>query len=88
MRDDDDRYPGAILAAGGAGTIHGLTVRQRDRFVREAWRQGLRLLPAGPAGETGRVRVHLLADALAREVEHLALLLDRTFTVLERAGGQ
>jgi 4-aminobutyrate aminotransferase-like enzyme len=83
-----ERYPGAILAAGGAGTIHGLTVRQRDRFVREAWRQGLRLLPAGPAGDTGRVRVHLLADALAREVEHLALLLDRTFKALERTAGE
>jgi 4-aminobutyrate aminotransferase-like enzyme len=77
-----ERYPDLLLDHSGLGLMHGITVRRRDELVAEAWRRGLKLLGCGLAGETARVRLLFLADALAKEIDDFALALEATLQAL------
>jgi 4-aminobutyrate aminotransferase-like enzyme len=76
------KYPEILVEHSGIGLMHGISVRRRDELVAEAWRRGLKLLGCGLPGETSRVRVLFLADALAKEIEDFAAALDATLAAL------
>lgn len=79
-----ERYPDLLLEHGGLGLMHGLTVRRREELIAEAWRHGLKMLGCGVAGETARVRVLFLADAIAKEVEDFAGALESALEAVRR----
>jgi hypothetical protein len=58
-------------------------VRRRDDVVEAAWRRGLKVLGCGLAGEVAPVRLVLLADTLAREVDELERVLDLVLSDVE-----
>lgn len=78
------KYPEILLDHSGIGLMHGITVRRREELIAEAWRRGLKLLGCGLPGETARVRVLFLADALAKEVEDFAGALDATLAAMSK----
>lgn len=77
------KHPGVLSEPDGAGCMWGLTAIDRDVFVREAWRQGAKLIGAGGAVRPGRFRIILPADVLTREVDDVVDVLDRTCRALE-----
>lgn len=76
-------HPDVLSEPDGAGCMWGLTALDRDRFVREAWRQGAKLLGAGAPTMPGRFRIILPADVLTKEVDDVIVVLDRTCRALE-----
>ncbi len=79
-----ERHPDLLVAHSGIGLMHGITVRRRDEVVAEAWRRGLKLLGCGLPGETARVRVLFLADAIAKEIDDFAATLDAVLATLSK----
>ncbi len=78
-------HPDVLSEPDGAGCLWGLTVADRDLFIREAWHQGAKLLGAGDAAKPGRIRLILPADVLTREVDDVIDVLGRTCLALEGA---
>jgi 4-aminobutyrate aminotransferase-like enzyme len=79
------RHPRFVAGHRGYGLMRALLVRERPRVIQTAWKQGLKLLGCGLGGEVASIRLILLADTLAREVDELVGVLDRTFRVLEKS---
>ena len=63
----------------------GFTVPDRDPFIREAWRQGAKLLGAGASSSPGRIRLILPADVLTKEIDDVINTLARTCVEIEAA---
>jgi 4-aminobutyrate aminotransferase-like enzyme len=79
-----ERYPDILVAHSGVGLMHGITLRRRDEVVSEAWRRGLKLLGCGLPGETARVRILFLADAIAKEIEDFAATFGEVLAALSQ----
>jgi 4-aminobutyrate aminotransferase-like enzyme len=80
-----DRHPKVVAGHRGLGLLRAVLVRRRDDVVAAAWRRGLKLLGCGWSGEVAPIRLVLLADTLAREVDELERLLDLAFADVQRA---
>jgi 4-aminobutyrate aminotransferase-like enzyme len=64
-----EAHPQVLTGFSGLGCMFGLTVRRRDQLIPKAWKRGLKLLGAGPAGDESRVRLLFLADVLTKEID-------------------
>lgn len=76
------RHPRFLVGHRGMGLMQAMLVRERSRVVAAAWQQGVKLLGCGLPGEVAAVRLLLLADTTAREVDQLLAALDKTFASL------
>jgi 4-aminobutyrate aminotransferase-like enzyme len=71
-----EKHKDLIVGINGRGLMNGLEVRRRADVARVGWRRGLKLLGAGVAGETAKIRVLHLADATTKEIEDFAKCLE------------
>jgi 4-aminobutyrate aminotransferase-like enzyme len=78
------RHPETIVGIDGRGVMNGLEVRKRDAVIRVAWNRGLKLLGAGLAKETAKIRLLCLADVTTKEIEDFARTLDDVCAAVER----
>ena len=79
-----ERHPHVLVGQRGTGLMRAILVKDRPRVVRTAWEHGLKLLGCGWPGDVAPIRLLLLADTLAREVDELVGVLDRVFTAMKR----
>lgn len=70
-----ERHPGKISDIAGRGVMYGFSVPDREAFVMDAWKKGLKLLGCGP-DSGGRIRVLFLADVLTKEIDDFVDGLD------------
>jgi 4-aminobutyrate aminotransferase-like enzyme len=78
-----ERHPETIRDARGLGGMWGFTVRDRDLVCASAREIGLKLLTCGVTEEWSSIRALFLADALTKEVNCFARLLDYTLLCVE-----
>jgi 4-aminobutyrate aminotransferase len=85
LDDLHSRHPDVFFGAEGVGLMQSLKVADRAKFLSTAWKYGLKFLSAGLLDENGngKVRLLMLADTLATEVEDLVVNLDNVFTAME-----
>jgi 4-aminobutyrate aminotransferase-like enzyme len=74
-----ERHPGVLVGHRGVGLMRAMVVRDRAAVIRTGWENGVKLLGCGWGGETSAIRLLMLADTLAREVDELIGVLDRVF---------
>jgi 4-aminobutyrate aminotransferase-like enzyme len=79
-----ERHPKTFVGHRGFGVMRGLLVRRRADVIRAGWQNGLKLLGCGWAREVSAIRLLMLADTLAREVDEFLDAFDRTLTAVER----
>jgi 4-aminobutyrate aminotransferase-like enzyme len=80
-----ERHPGLVAGHRGLGLMRALVVRRRSDVVRTGWSKGVKLLGCGLPGDVAAIRLLLLADTLAREVDELLRVLDATLTAVSRS---
>jgi len=76
------RHPKILAGHRGMGLMRALLVKDRKRVIDTAWQHGLKLLGCGWSAEVAPVRILMMADTLAREVDELIATLDRTFKTM------
>ena len=77
-----EKHPHVLTGHRGRGLMRALLVKDRQRVVHTAWEHGLKLLGCGLTGEVAPIRILMLADTLAREVDELLGTLDRVFKAM------
>ncbi len=77
-----ERHPRVLAGERGRGLMRAILVRDRSRVIDAAWRHGLKLLGCGFPAEVAPIRLLLLADSTAREIDELLRVLDETFASL------
>jgi 4-aminobutyrate aminotransferase-like enzyme len=80
-----ERHPKVLVGHRGVGLLRAILVRRRPDVIRAAWRRGLKLLGCGWLTEVAPIRLILLADTLAREVDELLRVLDLALGDVEKA---
>lgn len=75
-------YPSILAGHRGLGVMRALLVRRRDEVEKLAWQKGLKLLGCGWNAEVAPIRILMLADTLASEVDELLRVLDEVFAEL------
>ena len=78
-----EKHPHHLVGHRGVGLMQAMLVRDRPRVVATAWKHGLKLLGCGWGGDVAPIRLLLLADTTAREVDELLRVLDATFSALD-----
>lgn len=83
LRRLEERHPALVTGHDVRGLLVGLSVRRRADIIRVGWQRGAKLLGCGLSGETSRLRILFLADAVAREIDEALRVLDAVLTEVE-----
>ncbi len=78
-----ERHPHVMVGERGRGLMRAMLVKDRDEVVRRGWEQGIKLLGCGWSGEVAPIRLLMLADTLAREVDEVLGIMDRVFASMK-----
>ncbi|MBI3723349.1 aminotransferase class III-fold pyridoxal phosphate-dependent enzyme [bacterium] len=78
------KHKDIIVSIQGRGVMNSLEVKRRADVCRVGWRRGLKMLGAGVAGETARIRLLHMADATTKEIEDFAKALEDVCYGVER----
>ena len=78
-----ERHPHVMVGERGRGLMRAMLVRNRDEVVHKGWEHGIKLLGCGWSGEVAPIRLLMLADTLAREVDELLGIMDRVFASMK-----
>ncbi len=77
-----EQHPHVLMGHRGLGLMRAILVKDRTRVVETAWQHGLKLLGCGWSAEVAPIRILMMADTLAREVDELLATLDTVFEAL------
>ena len=80
-----EKHADIVVGQRGYGLMRAILVRRREEVLEAAWKRGLKLLGCGWKGDVAGIRLLMLADTLAREVDAFLHAFDLALTDVSKA---